>query len=169
MQCDARLHYFPHLTSHSTCHILYHHNSNTFSTSDITLQCAVRCGGVMLNQSRCCGVTRCGIWCGVRYAVVLNVVCCGIVVDVEWCKMWTVAVWRCGTCGGVKWWCRGRLQCNVMVVRGEICDVECCAMVVWCGVVWNGVMCGMMCDVITFNVVWTYSVMSNAIWTLLIT
>ena len=34
----------------------------------------------------------CEICCGVKYAVVLNVVCCGIVVDVEWCKMWTVTM-----------------------------------------------------------------------------
>ena len=99
---------------------------------------------------------------------------CATVVDVESREMWTVAVW-CGTCalrcGGVKWWCRGRLQCNVisdienMVVRGEMCFntmsemwrgtlvcsnvmwnvVQWWCDVEWCGVVWNGV---------TWKVVW---------------
>ena len=53
---------------------------------------------------------RCRLCCGVKYAVMLNV-------GVEWCEMWCGCVmWNMSAliCGGVKWWCRGRPQCNVI-------------------------------------------------------
>ena len=61
-------------------------------------------------KSRCGGVMRCRLCCGVKYAVMLNV-------GVEWCEMWCGCVmWNMSAliCGGVKWWCRGRPQCNVI-------------------------------------------------------
>ena len=44
-------------------------------------------------KSRCGGVMRCRICCGVKYAVMLNVgVVWNSLVGVEWCEMWSVAV-----------------------------------------------------------------------------
>ena len=53
------------------------------------LRCDVKCGGVELwNVIRCGGVMRCGICCGVKYAVTLNV---GVV--------WKLAMWNGVRCG----------------------------------------------------------------------
>jgi len=83
------------------------------------MQCVVRCGGVM----------RCGIWCGVKYATMLNV-------GVVWnsCVMWDGA--RCGL-----WLCDvehvvcSNVMCNVVQWWR---DVE------WCGVEWCDVKGGVM-------------------------
>ena len=57
---------------------------------------------------------RCGIWCGVKCAVVLNV---GVVWNSCGCGMVRCGLWLCEICcalrcGGVKWWWEA--DCGVM-------------------------------------------------------
>ena len=85
--------------------------------------CDVRCGGV-IRYGIWCGVMRCGIW---WCEICCDVECgCGVANS---CGYGMATRVRCGLCdverhvlqsrcGGVKWWYRGRLQCNV------ISDVE---------------------------------------------
>ena len=68
-------------------------------------------------KSRCGGVMRCGIWCGVKYAAMLNVgvavwkSCgCGMVRDVDCgCVMWNMLCFE-------MWWCEMVVprHCSVM-------------------------------------------------------
>ena len=111
-----------------------------------------------------CKIKMSLVVCDVEYGVVWNILCCrmwvwcGIIVDVESREMWTVAAW-CGTCdlrcGEVKWWCRGRLQCNVISDIDRWSEARCVAtlwdvacdmwyVVMWCRMVWCGVKGGVM-------------------------